>query len=733
MASMGLFDITVFAAIFLGTIVYWVKGRLRGSGKKTRHPAPTPNADVSNAINDRDIVAVMNKLGQNCVVMYGSQTGTAENYASRLARESKKRFGLETMVADLEDFDFEGINSMPANALVIFVLATYGEGEPTDNAVQFYQFITQETAFSPEPDSLPLGNLNFAAFGLGNSSYEHYNSMVRNVDKALRGFGANRLGEAGEGDDGRHTTEEDFMEWKENMWRAVAAKFGLQERETVYDPTFSITELPIAREDPKVFLGEANKMHLKRNIRSPFTGQNPYVATITESRELFLSKDRNCLHMEIDLGSTPGLSYETGDHVAIWPTNPGEEVDRFLTILGLQEKRHQVIGIMAVDPTSKVPVPTPTTYDAIARYYLEICAPVSRQLISTLAQFTSNGDEEIKTKMNRIGNDRTYFQELTGSHCYNIATFLGIISKGAKWLDIPFSVFLEGIPKLQPRYYSISSSSLAQPQTISITTVVESRLVTNGRFRGVATNYLLALKQKQNNDPNPCSFGQSYELDGPRRLFAGIRVPIHIRRSNFKLPSDPKTPVIMVGPGTGVAPFRGFIQERAKQVQDGVSIGRLLLFFGCRNATEDYVYESEWEEYGRVLNDHFNVITAFSRQTSPKVYVQHRLSEWAKEVNKLLAKDGYFYVCGDAANMAREVNATLVQIIAGERGVSQTEGEEIVQVMKAVGRYQVSNITAIYLCGGSRRRLQLISVLGGCLVVGQKLRPSSCAFCQFAV
>jgi NADPH-ferrihemoprotein reductase len=160
----------------------------------------------------------------------------AEDYSSRLAKEGHSRYGLNTMIADLEEFDFDNLDTFPTDKLAIFVLATYGEGEPTDNAVEFYEFITgDDVAFSGEGDDSekPLGNLRYVAFGLGNKTYEHYNAMVRRVDAALTKLGAARIGATGEGDDGEGTMEEDFMAWKEPMWEAVAREMNLEEREAV--------------------------------------------------------------------------------------------------------------------------------------------------------------------------------------------------------------------------------------------------------------------------------------------------------------------------------------------------------------------------------------------------------------------------------------------------------------------------------------------------------------------
>ncbi|KAL2158985.1 hypothetical protein VTH06DRAFT_3016 [Thermothelomyces fergusii] len=687
MAEIDTLDVIVLTAILVGTAAYFTKGTYWAVAKDP-YASSLAGANGAKAGKTRDIIKKMEESGKNCIIFYGSQTGTAEDYASRLAKEGKSRFGLETMVADLEDYDFENLDAIPGDKVVMFVLATYGEGEPTDNAVDFTEFITaDEPSFSLSNDP-PLGNLHYVAFGLGNNTYEHYNAMVRNVDKALQKLGAQRIGEAGEGDDGAGTMEEDFLAWKEPMWKALAEKMGLEEREAVYEPIFGITEREgLTRDSPEVYLGEPNKLHLDGTPKGPFNAHNPYIAPIETSYELFKVKDRNCLHMEVDISGS-NLTYQTGDHIAVWPTNAGEEVDRFLDIFGLTEKRHSVISVKALEPTAKVPFPTPTTYDAIVRYHMEICAPISRQFLATLAAFAP--DDESKAEMTKLGNDKDYFHSKVNAHYLNVARLLAIVSKGKKWTNVPFSALIEGITKLQPRYYSISSSSLEQPKKISITAVVESQELP-GRdepFRGVATNYLLALKQKQNGDADPSPFGLTYEITGPRNKYDGIHVPVHVRHSNFKLPSDPTKPIIMVGPGTGVAPFRGFVRERKKMVENGQEVGKTILFFGCRRSSEDFLYEKEWEEAKQVLGDKFELVTAFSREGPNKVYVQHRLKERAKEVNELLQQKAYFYVCGDAANMAREVNAVLAQILSTERGIPEAKAEEIVKQMRQANQYQ---------------------------------------------
>lgn len=595
MAKLDTLDILVLVALLVGSIAYFTKGTYWA---KVKDPYAAGFAGANGAAKEagsRSIIKKMEEAEKNCVIFYGSQTGTAEDYASRLAKEGASRFGLKTLTADLEEFDYDDLDTFPEDHLAVFVMATYGEGEPTDNAVDFFEFIKDDEASFSKGEEKPLSNLKFVTFGLGNNTYEHYNSMVRKTDEYLSRFGATRIGSAGEGDDGAGTMEEDFLAWKEPMWKELAETMGLQERESVYAPAFEVVERSdMDAESDTVYLGEPNKNHLEGSSRGPYNANNPYIAPLAESKELFTDKTRNCVHAEIDISGS-NLTYTTGDHIAIWPTNSGREVDRFLNILGLLQKRNMVISVKGTDSTAKVPFPSPTTYDSVVRYHMEIGAGLSRQFIAQLAQFAPNGD--IKAEMTKIGSDREYFHQKVASQNINMAQLLEILSNGQQWTSIPFSIMIEGLHKLQPRYYSISSSSLVQKNKISITAVVESLEKEGAPFilKGVTTNYLLALKQKQAGDPNPDPHGLTYNLDGPRNKYDGFHVPVHVRHSNFRLPSNPSTPVIMVGPGTGVAPFRGFIQERAAQARAGEQVGKTLLFFGCRNSDQDFLYKSEWE------------------------------------------------------------------------------------------------------------------------------------------
>ncbi|BFZ58484.1 hypothetical protein PYCC9005_005547 [Savitreella phatthalungensis] len=678
-------DFVILFLVAVATIAYFTKGKLWAKPKtldlsKTSAGRALANGHAPGSGKSRSIVEKMKASDKNCVVFYGSQTGTAEDYAGRLAKEGHRRFGLKTMIADMEEYDYDDLDEFPEDAVACFVVATYGEGEPTDNAVAFFDFIKSEdsTIGSRSAEDAPLANLKYVTFGLGNKTYEHYNEVVKICDTELTRWGAQRVGTVGMGDDGDGSMEEDYLAWKETMWVALTEVMSLEERETSYEPAFDVVEdAELTTASSEVFLGEPSKKHLTRAAK-PYNANNPFLAPVAQARELFTVKDRHCLHIEFDL-SNSGIKYKTGDHIAVWPTNPDVEVDRLERLLGLENKRDTVVKLKALDTTAKVPVPQPSTYDSILRYYLEINAAVSRQFLSTLVQFAPN--DSAKQELTKLSQDREYFHAKVALPHLNLAQLME--SLAPSWPNLPFSIFLETFSRLQPRYYSISSSNVASPSAITITAVVESQSFAGHEniLHGVTTNYLLALAQHRNGATEPHPHGLTYKLDGPRDKYAGGKVPVHVRQSNFRLPSEPSVPIVMIGPGTGVAPFRAFVQERAEQSkEEGVQVGKSILFYGCRKAEEDYIYQKEWQEYKGVLGDSFDLDVAFSRQTpGKKVYVQHRLADRAAEVKQLLLEHGaFFYICGDAANMAREVNAALVSMI----------GEDQVKQLRASGRLQ---------------------------------------------
>lgn len=625
----------------------------------------------------RNIAQKLEETGKNIVVFWGSQSGTAEGFAHRLAREISMRWGQETMTADLSDYDPSTIAEIPDSKLAIFIVSTYGEGDPSDNTADFWSWINKA-------DAVSLANLRYAAFGLGNSNYKFYNRVIDVIAEGLEKFGAKAFMPIGRANDAEGATEEDFMAWKDSLFTCFRTQFGFQEVEAKYIPTLMVDE-DESLEPIDLHNGEPNSQldgHKSATQSSPVRTLN-----ITNSRELFNASDRNCLHMDLDLSSQPELTYKTGDHLAIWPGNPDAEVERLLQVLGISSRRDIPLIIRAIDSATKITIPTPTSAIALFRHYLEICAPVNRDNIRDLAQFAPT--PEAKAYLTKLGQDKEFYADFINHTHLNLGRLLQLACPEQAWSNLPLAYLVETMPHIRPRYYSISSSSVVSPRKPSITVIASTTPLqdnANELVHGVTSNYLLAISQHLHSQPHP--HGLTYHLNGPSDALVGGKVFAHIRRSKFKLPITSKTPLIMVGAGTGLAPFRAFLSERSQVQKIGKEIGQMILFFGCRNPNEDFIYREELEEMQKVLGDKLRLVTAFSRgEGSPRKYVQDRVSELGDEVVKLIDEGGSFYVCG-RAGMAREVEKAVGGAMKIAKGWSDDETNDWSKAVKKKNKWQ---------------------------------------------
>lgn len=669
--------------------------------------------NISTAFGDSDVL-----------IFFGSQTGTAEDYARRLGSSISNDYDLKPIVHDLEDYDMDTLNQVfgiktasGKQVVVCFVLATYGDGEPTDNATELHTFLGEESPDFPIPNSKvidndqPLQGLPYLAFGAGNSTYEHYNFMGRYVHRNLQRLGADIVGELGEGDDGTGTMDEDFLSWKARALEDLALHMGVSRIEQGYKSSLEIKEIidsTCSTNGVVLAGGNIAPQSNHRLTQPPYTYKNPYFAQLSYTRHLFAPTcARHCLHIEFDISGTD-LSYQTGDHVGVWPVNSEPEIDRLLHMLDLSGKGDQVISLASVDPkqSQSTILPSPTTYASILRYYLEIQGRVSRELVSTLAPMAPTTDS--KALMAKLGSEKDYFKNFVTDRCLTLGLLLEVVSAGKSWSNIPFVLLLESLPPLQPRYYSISSSSSLHPTKIHLTAAVKTERFSGEprAFKGLTTNYLMALCTVSNKDIAQSPEVQANQYRLPCAELAGIRSPIHVRESKFRLPPNHKTPIIMIGPGTGVAPFRGFLQERSLLRRQGVDVGQSVLFTGCRRHDEDFLYGDEWEEMKVDLKDRLDLYTAFSREEEKKVYVQDRIAEQAGLVRKLLTDSGaWLYICGDGGRMAKDVKAKLDEVISG-----QAKGKDTIQGLKDQGRFHVSASYRIL-------RFMLKYIIGGCMVI----------------
>ncbi|KIY45569.1 hypothetical protein FISHEDRAFT_49135 [Fistulina hepatica ATCC 64428] len=706
--------IVVVVGIVLATFYLFREKFLSSS----HQPAAVPISKVANGGgNPRDFIAKMKEGKKRLVIFYGSQTGTAEEYAIRLAKEAKAKFGLTSLVCDPEEYDFENLDQLPEDCAAFFVMATYGEGEPTDNAVTFMQSL-EDDSFEFSNGSHSLDGLKYVVFGLGNKTYEHYNLIGRKVDQIFTKMGAVRIGERGEGDDDK-SMEEDYLEWKDGMWDAFAEAMNVEEGQGGDTADFTVTEVD-SHPPEKVYLGELSARALTRT-KGIHDAKNPFAAPITIARELFQDVgDRNCVHIELATEGS-GISYQHGDHVGVWPSNPDVEVDRLLCALGLYKKRDQVIGIESLDPAlAKVPFPAPTTYDTVLRHYIDISAPAGRQILGAFAKYAPSPEAE--TKLRKLNTDKEEFARVVHVGCLRIGDVLQLAAGDDATLlpprpesitvwPIPFDIIVSSVPRLQPRYYSISSSPKLYPSSIHVTCVVlkyenvPSEEVKHRWIYGTGSNFLLNLKHAANVEEKQATDLPSYAIEGPRGAYRDgtiYKTPIHVRRSTFRLPTNPKSPVIMVGPGTGVAPFRGFVQERValarrsleKNGPDALKDwGTITLFYGCRRSTEDFLYKDEWQTYIEELKGKFVMHKAFSREPpfkpdGSKIYVQDLMWEQREAIgDAIIDGKGYVYICGDAKGMSKAVENVLERILGEKRGgTAEVEGAAEMKLLKERSR-----------------------------------------------
>ncbi|CAM9666581.1 unnamed protein product [Laminaria digitata] len=591
-------------------------------------------------------------------VYFGSQTGTAESFAQIIAAEGR-RHGFRIDVMDLEEFSPENLLE---KGKAIFLMATYGDGEPTDNAADFTTWLKNENGELPSDH---LGSVQFAVFGLGNKQYEHYNFMGKSTDEGLEKLGAQRMFEYGEGDDDDQL-EEDFEAWREKMWMSLVETFGgkggVDRLEKAVALPFTIKMLTKDEAAAAVLTGEE-----KAASSSKFYWQGRD-ASVVVNRELRAEVPGvgSTRHIEIDLEGT-GVSYLTADNLAILPANDATITGRLCVQLGFDPDS---TFTLEHDDNHKPAFPTPCTVrDAFSRY-MDIMSIPRRSLLEQLAPYLTDHAEREDMQLLSSKDGRDKYRREVEEPGWTLAE---LILERFSSLSIALDHFLHIVPHLHPRYYTISSSSSTSPSRVHITVALLEQEMSQGRvFRGVCSGFLSQTMPHR-------------ELERDRAIDEGSQCRVFVRESTFRLPPDAATPILMIGPGTGVAPMRALLQERAWQKARGADVGSNVLYFGCKNRGQDYIYEDELEAF-KADGTLDKLRLAFSREGASKVYVQHLLREDAAEVWDLLQGGAYVYVCG-GTRMGTDVHNELSRI-ARELGLmGEEQAKQFLKVLHTDGRY----------------------------------------------
>ncbi|MBZ5213208.1 assimilatory sulfite reductase (NADPH) flavoprotein subunit [Bacillus paralicheniformis] len=369
-----------------------------------------------------------------------------------------------------------------------------------------------------------------------------------------------------------------------------------------------------------------------------YSRKNPFRAEVLENLNLNgRGSNKETRHLELSLEGS-GLTYEPGDALGIFPENDPELVDMLLA-----ELKWDPNATVTVDQGENL-----SLKEALTSYY-EITV-LTKKFIQQAAELIANEKLRELAAQENADQLKAY---IAGRDLIDFVQDFGPITAAPQ-------DFVSILRKIPPRLYSIASSFAANPDEVHLT-IGAVRYNTHGRDRKGVCSVLCA-----------------------ERLQPGDTLPVFIQpNKNFKLPENPEAPIIMVGPGTGVAPFRSFMQER----EETGAPGKSWMFFGDQHFVTDFLYQTEWQKW---LSD--GVLTkmdvAFSRDTEEKVYVQHRMLEHSKELFEWLEEGAAFYVCGDKNNMAKDVQNALLEIIEKEGGKSREEAEAYLAEMKKQKRYQ---------------------------------------------
>ncbi|XP_077479486.1 NADPH-dependent diflavin oxidoreductase 1 [Stigmatopora argus] len=588
--------------------------------------------------------------GPALFILYGSQTGTAQDTAQRIARQALRRH-LRVRLSSLDDYN---VANLISESLVVFVCSTTGQGDPPDNMKIFWRFLFRK--------SLPLGSLcqlDCAILGLGDSSYPKFNFVAKKLHKRLAQLGATMLLPVGLADDQHELGPDAVIDvWLKSFWGKVFALYPhfadlipLRDNEPL-PPTYTFNFLDDVMEktDDDCQVIPSQQTGLSEN--------NPFHAKVLSNERVTDPMHFQDVRLiDFDIGGS-NIDFTAGDVVMMRPCNAAEDVQEFCNLLGLNPETR-----FFLTATDGSPAPTrlrqPRTLHYLVERYLDIAAVPRRSFFELLATFSAN-ELELE-KLNEFSSAEG--QEELYVYCNRPRRTALEVLKDFPHTTAQLKVdyLLDLFPEIQPRSFSIASSLRAHPHRLQIlVAVVKYKTKIYKPRRGLCSTWLASL------DP---AKGDTF-------------VPLWVKKGSLKFPTETDTPVIMVGPGTGVAPFRSALQER---IAEGKNAN--VLFFGCRSESKDFYFRSEWNDMTKAAQ--LSLFTAFSRDQEEKVYVQQRVRENALLIWNLIANKGaYFYIAGNAKDMPNGVCDALKVVFQKNGGLSAEDAEKMLASMEKSGKFQ---------------------------------------------
>jgi sulfite reductase (NADPH) flavoprotein alpha-component len=541
-------------------------------------------------------VTTAKATGDRLTILYGSQTGQAK----RIASELSARADAAGLAVRLVRADTYAQRELAKESHLLVVISTQGDAEPPDDARALVEFVLGKRA--PK-----LPNLRYAVLGLGDSSYPQFCAIGRQLDARLAELGASRFAPLGEADVDIDAVAKPWVEHALDQAREVLG-----------------TALPIAR--------VATLQSVPS--RPVFSRERPFAATVLENQAI-VARDagRDVRHVELSLEGS-GLSYQPGDALGVWPTNPPALVQQWLSVLRLD-------GEETVTHDGR----TLPLRDWLA--HERELTRLSRALVVALADASRDADLARLLQPDQSGALGALLNDQQPIDLWR--------RYGQAWSP---DTLVAALRPLTPRLYSIASSQKAVGDEVHLTVAVVDYLSHGSPHWGAASSFIATAGDEQ-------------------------RLPIYIEENErFRLPQDHARDIIMIGPGTGVAPFRAFVQER----REAGAGGRNWLIFGNRHFTSEFLYQVEWQAALRDGSLH-RLDLAFSRDGAAKLYVQQRLREQGREIYAWLQDGAHLYVCGDASRMAKDVHAALVDIVVKHGGQSPDLAREWLADLLQQGRY----------------------------------------------
>ncbi|MEV5753049.1 cytochrome P450 [Actinoallomurus sp. NPDC052308] len=585
--------------------------------------------------------AAVSGVGVSLTVAYGSSLGSCEDLARTIA-DRGERSGFGTTLMSLDDLG----DDLPTEGLLVVVAASYN-GKAPDNAQRFDDLIA---AGLPEGS---LSNVRFALLGAGNTQWvATYQAFPRRVEAALLAAGATPVVERGIADaagdfDGMATR------WMDALWATLAEEYAADTSDDGA-PRYRVQLLTEADVRPAIVSEQAYPLTVIAN--------EELVADPTGLWDFGIEPPRSSAK-SITIELPEGVTYETGNHLAVFAKNESRLVDRALARFGIDHDQ-----VLRLDQPgggrTHLPVGTPATAGLLFTEFLELQDVATRSQIQRLAEYTDCPwtRPQLQAYIADTGEaEQRYQTEILDKR----VSVLGLLERFPA-VGLPLGVFLEMMGPIRPRFYSISSCPLANPRHVRLTVglLEGAALSGDGRYRGVCSSYLAGL------EPGDVVYGY-------------VRVP----SPAFGPPADPSTQMILIGPGTGIAPLRGFLEERAWRHANGTPVGLSQVFVGCRHPEHDYFYRQEMQDWERA--GIAQIHTAFSAVTGyPHRFVQDAVTAVSDTVWQAIEDGACVYVCGDGRYMAPAVREALASVYRGHTGGDDEAAQQWLARLEADGRYQ---------------------------------------------